>query len=197
MKIIILILFILIDGEAIFSQQTSINQFNIERQKISKTGLKVLAAYNVANIVYGSIASSRAGSGSDKYFHEMNAIWNGINLGIVGIGLLFTRKEGVDSYAIPSTKQSNTEKLFLFNAGLDLAYIAGGAYLKERSKSPSNNPGRQMGYGESIILQGGVLFLFDGIMYTIHHIHGKGLSKMAEKMHFSITAYGPGVVVKL
>ena len=197
MKITTLILFILIYCEAIFCQQTSINQFNSERQKISKTGLKVLAAYNIANIVYGSIASSHAGSGNTKYFHEMNAIWNGINLGIVGIGFLFTRREGIDSYVTSSTKQSNTEKLFLFNAGLDLAYITGGAYLTERSKSSLNNSERLKGYGESIILQGAVLFLFDGIMYTLHHKHGKGLSKLAEKMHFSFSGYGPGVVVKL
>ena len=79
------------------AQQTELTAFNKERERISRTGIKVLAGYSAANIIYGSIAAGQA-TGSNKYFHEMNAIWNGITLGITGIGLLAAKKEGTLSY---------------------------------------------------------------------------------------------------
>ena len=191
-RILQFLLFLVITQKAI-CQQSNLDQFNIERQKISKTGLKVLTAYSLANVLYGSIASSQSGSGSDKYFHKMNAIFNGITLGFVGIGFIMAKKEG-NSYGSSLTQQANIEKLFLFNAGLDIAYFAGGAYMKERSKTSTTNASRQLGYGESIMLQGVVLFLFDGIMYSIHHHHGKNLIKMAENIRLT-AANGIGVAV--
>ena len=179
-----------------FAQQTNFNTFNKEREKITKTGIKVLAGYSVANIIYGSIAAGQA-TGSNKYFHEMNAIWNGITLGITSIGFLTAKKEGTLSYGESLKKQQRIEKLFLFNAGLDVAYIAGGAYLKERAKTTIKNPLRLKGYGESIMLQGGVLLLFDGLMYAIHNSHGKALAKMGEKVQLGATANGIGFIVKL
>jgi hypothetical protein len=179
-----------------FGQQTNLKAFNKERERISKTGVKVLAGYSVANIIYGTIAASQAG-GSNKYFHEMNAIWNGITLGITGIGFLTAKKESELNYSASLKKQSDIEKLFLFNSGLDVAYIAGGAYLKERSKTTIKNPAKLKGYGESVMLQGGVLLLFDGIMYAIHNKHGKLLNKMGENIKLSATGHGIGLIVKL
>lgn len=47
----------------------------------------------LGNIIYGTIAGSQA-TGSNKYFHQMNAVWNGVTAGIVAIGLLSNKKEG-------------------------------------------------------------------------------------------------------
>ncbi len=179
-----------------FGQQTNLTAFNKERERISKTGIKVLAGYSVANIIYGTIAASQAG-GSNKYFHEMNAVWNGITLGITGIGLLAAKKEAELTYSGSIKKQSQIEKLFLFNAGLDVAYVAGGAYLKERSKTTNKNPARLKGYGESVMLQGGVLLLFDGIMYALHNGHGRLLNKMGETIRLTGAGNAIGLVVKL
>lgn len=181
---------------AAFAQQTELTAFNKERERISRTGLKVLAGYSAANIIYCSIAAGQA-TGSNKYFNEMNAIWNGITLGIAGLGYLTAKKAGVLTYSESLKKQQGVEKLFLFNAGLDVAYIAGGAYLKERSKTTNKNPSRLKGYGESVMLQGGVLLLFDGIMYAIHNKHGKGLYKLADNIKLAATENGIGLIVKL
>lgn len=180
----------------LFAQQSTLNAYNKEREKISKNGIKALATYSAANVIYGSIVASQT-SGSNKYFHEMNAIWNGITLGITGIGFFTAKKEGTLSYSESLKKQQNIEKLFLFNAGLDVAYVVGGAYLKERSKTTTKNPARLKGYGESVMLQGGVLLLFDGIMYAIHNKHGKLLNKMGDNFKLAATENGVGVVVKL
>ncbi|MCB0846751.1 MAG: hypothetical protein KDE26_26060, partial [Bacteroidetes bacterium] len=71
--------------------------------------------------------------------------------------------------------QNQIEKILLFNAGLDLAYIASGAYLIERSKTNPANAGRAEqfnGYGQSLILQGGFLFVFDLTAFLIHQRNG-------------------------
>lgn len=47
------------------------------------------------------------------------------------------------------------------------------------------------------MLQGGVLLLFDGIMYALHSKHGKVLNKMGENITFTSTGNGIGLVVKL
>ncbi len=40
------------------------------------------------------------------------------------------------------------------------------------------------GYGQSLILQGGFLFLFDGAMYLLHHKHGVKHSKLLNQIAF-------------
>ncbi|MDV7397852.1 hypothetical protein RZS08_41005, partial [Arthrospira platensis SPKY1] len=55
------------------------------------------------------------------------------------------------------------QKILLFNAGLDVGYMLGGAYLIERAKNTplDKNPDRLKGFGQSIVMQGAFLFLFD------------------------------------
>ena len=196
MKLFTCLVILLMCAQTTFSQEKTFDSFNLQRQKINKTGFRILTAYTAANIIYGSIAASHS-SGSDKYFHQMNVIWNGITLGIVGVTFLTAKKEGVATYGSSLRLQNNVEKLFLFNAGLDLTYIAGGAYLKEHSFNSASNPNKLKGYGESIMLQGGVLFLFDSIMYLVHTHHGRDLYKMSEKIKVATTASGTGIIIRL
>lgn len=179
-----------------FSQQVGLNEFNVKRQKINKKALLIIGGWSAGNIIYGSIASAQT-QGSTKYFNQMNAIWNGVTLGIATIGYISAQKNANLSYAQSLKQQTSIEKAFLVNAGIDVAYIAGGLYIKERSKSPSGNPDRLKGYGESIILQGSVLLLFDAILYGVHNQHGKQLYRMAIKINIASTDNGVGIVVKL
>lgn len=179
-----------------FAQQNELSDFNKQRRQINKTAFKILGGFSAANIIYGTIASSQT-SGSTKYFHEMNAIWNGVTLGILAIGHFTEKKEGDLSFIESLKKQHGVEKTFLFNAGLDIAYIAGGAYLYEKSKSTIKKPERLKGYGQSLMMQGGALLLFDGIMYVIHNRHGEKLNGFAEKVQFTGAGNGIGFAIKL
>ena len=179
-----------------FAQQLEISQYNAERRHISDRGVKIIAGWSAANIIYG-VAAAGGATKSVKYFYEMNAIFNGVTLGIAGVGYLTGKKEGSLSLTETFKKQHGIEKLFLFNAGLDVAYIAGGAYLQEKAKSSLKNNYKYQGYGRSIMLQGGVLFLFDGIMYSLHNIHGKKLEAITNKLTLSATGTGIGLLLKL
>ncbi|HEY5408247.1 MAG TPA: hypothetical protein VIJ92_14220, partial [Ginsengibacter sp.] len=135
--------------------------------------------------------------GSNKYFYEMNLIWGGVNFSLGCIGYLLSKNTHDLSYAESLKKQMTVEKIFLFNTGLDVAYVAGGFYLKERSNNNSKNIERNKGYGESIILQGSSLFIFDGLMYLIHKNHGKKLYRLLDNLKIGATGNGIACIIKL
>ena len=183
-------------SKMILAQQTNLQDFNLQKKAINQKGFIVLGSWSAANIIYGTIAAQKA-VGSNKYYHQMNAMWNAVTLGLVSFGYISGRKNKTLNFSESLKQQSTVEKLFLFNAGLDVAYIAGGLYLVEKSKTNIEHTDRNKGFGKSIILQGSVLLAFDAIMFGIHQHHGKQLYKLAEKVEVATTADGLGVIVKL
>jgi hypothetical protein len=75
-----------------------------------------------------------------------------------------------------------------------MAYMAGGAYLIERSKNTEKNPERLRGFGESIILQGAFLFAFDIGTYLVHRGHNESLQFLLDGLSFQGDAIGWRVV---
>ena len=53
---------------------------------------------------------------------------------------------------------NSLQNLLLLNAGLDVAYIATGFYLKERAKNSSSSE-RLRGYGNSLLTSGRLSFV--------------------------------------
>lgn len=129
-------------------------------------GMKLLGGWALANIVTGSLGRSQT-SGTTRYFHEMNAGWNAVNLTIASVALMtlpdvstWTLEQGVQ-------EASRLDKILLFNAGLDLGYMALGYALIERGKRLDSS--RLQGYGQSLILQGAFLFVFD-LAFAYFHV---------------------------
>jgi hypothetical protein len=176
MKHRILLMALLVGGVTLHAQ-TSLPEFNQQRFRINQTGFLVLSSWSAANIVSGIVGQASSG-GQSKYFHQMNLIWGSVNLLIALPGYLAARKGNSRLSLEGSVKgQGGTEKTFIFNAGLDLAYLAGGAWFLEKANN-SSNPDKYRGYGKSILLQGGFLLLFDAIMFSSHNQHGKKLYKL-------------------
>lgn len=196
MKHFIILAILLFNSSFIYCQVNPVDQFNEQKVKIVRQSMLVLGGWGAANCIYNGFSAGNS-TGSEKYFHNMNIIWGGVNLGLGAIGYLFTKNQGGLTYLQSLKKQSGVEKVFLFNTGLDVAYIMGGVYLHERMKGSIVNQARNRGYGKSIILQGSALFLFDGVMYVIHQNHGKRLYKLADKIQIGITSTGIGCIVKL
>ena len=59
------------------------------------------------------------------------------------------------------------QKLLLFNAGLDVGYMAFGGYLWEKGRNDGSQ--RLVGYGQSLILQGAFLMAFDLTLFYFNH----------------------------
>ena len=165
-----LILIGLIFTASFVNGQDSLNSYRIQKVHIKNSGMKILGSWAILNLVPGIIASNNT-SGSQKYFYQMNTIWNSVNLGAAIIGLA-TITNNKNKSAIQEFKtQRQIEKLFLINAGLDLGYVTAGLYLHHRGSI--NNSDKLTGYGSSIILQGGFLFFFDGLMYKAENKNGR------------------------
>lgn len=174
------ILFIGFIGMALssFSQKAELIKFEKERTSISKRSMLVLGAWSVANIAVSGIATNTSNR-EMRYFHQMNVMWGGINLAIAGLGYWGAGRENIDNPTLAAVlkHQSKTEKTYLINAGLDVLYVGGGLWMNKASDR-QKNPEKFKGYGNSIMLQGGFLLLYDAVNYAIHRKHGKLLDKM-------------------
>lgn len=169
--------------------------YSMDQQRIQnqQSGMLVLGSWSLINIATGVILKPRY-QGSESYFHQMNALWNSVNLGIAAIGFFNSRKEiAVNEPMKAIERQIELEKSLLFNTGLDIAYITAGAWMLERAKSQSNpNKHDQLkGFGKSIIVQGSFLLLFDACFYAISSRNSKDLRRAVSL--FYITPNGIGI----
>lgn len=151
----------------------------------------ILGTWAAGNIISSPfLASGREGSG--KYFHQMNGLWNIVNLGIAGFGYFGIAGQDGQGLSLSESvlEQQKIENLLLFNTGLDVAYVLGGLYLYERSRNTGRNPERLKGYGQSIMLQGGFLFVFDLIFYLSMTHHGRQIDGIMQKIQFTGNSVG-------
>ena len=168
------------------AQSTSLIDFNQQRLQKQKTGMMVLGGWALANIAGGIVLSNNT-DGSQKYFHQMNAGWNTINLAIAGFGYYAAMRTDPGSFDLYQSinEQHKFQKILLFNAGLDVGYMLGGLYMIERSKNTTNKPERLKGFGQAIILQGGFLLAFDLVNYFIHTQQNSTFQKMLSNIQFT------------
>lgn len=159
-----------------FAQDFNLQSFNERRDEISKRGMFALGGWATTNFVVSGVLSSQR-KGEERAFHEMNIYWNSVNAALAISGLLQIRKnQGNEKDFLKSIEeQQSLEKVLLFNAGLDIAYMLGGAYLIQRGKYTSNlsQANQFKGFGQSLLLQGGFLFVYDVLMYRSHHRNWK------------------------
>ena len=85
------------------------------------------------------------------------------------------------------------KQVLLFNAGLDVAYFVGGAYLRERSTTRPDRADQLQGYGKSVMLQGGFLLAFDMVNYVIFKKRGDN----QQDQLLRVTPSGVGVVLPI
>ena len=167
--------------------------FATERTRLDQQGLTILGGWAVSNLLVSGIATGQT-DGSAHYFHQMNIGWGAINLALAGSGYLAARRAARQPMAGRADNvraQLRTENLYLFNAGLDVAYMATGFFLLEKGRNPTaaGSPDRWRGYGQSLLLQGGFLLLFDGFQYAAHHRHGRDLYPLLSRV-----SIGPGAI---
>lgn len=146
-----------------------------------------LGSWATLNILSGS-AGYFLSENDTQFFHQMNAGWNFVNLGIAGFALYSISQIDASSmsYAEAVTEVKDLDKFLLLNAGLDIGYMATGAWMWERGLRKDSE--RLEGYGKSLILQGTFLFAFDLVLYFLHNPITNDLVNLSN--HFEITASG-------
>lgn len=140
--------------------------------RINNAGMVVLGSWALANITLGAYGWNRY-DGQRAYFHQMNLFWNTVNLAIAGIALYSNVTADYLGWGTEDIldRQMKTQRLFLINAGLDVVYMGTGLLLKHIAHRYPGKEERLAGYGNSVMLQGAFLFLFDLVLYGIQRSH--------------------------
>ena len=142
-----------------FADLEVINQTRLD---YNLKGMLILGIWAVVNLILGALASFRT-SGQTQAFHQMNAYWNVVNLGIAGFGFWQATQVAALNFWEVLVAQQQIEKVLIFNSALDFGYMAIGLLLIERGRRLEKE--RWIGFGKSILLQGAFLLLFDAILY--------------------------------
>ena len=150
--------------------------YQSEFNTINKNLMLGLGSYAVSNFVLSGIGYATAEDESIKRFHEMNVMWNTVNIGLAVPGYLKAVRGGDEMTFEEMLKvQRKTETIFLINGVLDVGYITAGLWMCQNSVHYPDQESLYMGYGNSLILQGAFLFVFDAYAYRLHHSHSKEL----------------------
>ena len=160
-----------------FHAQTLLH-FNKERQQIDQQLMIGLGTWAVGNFALSGYGWATAANAQDKYFHQMNVMWNTVNIGLAVPGYIRAKNANLGlNEAHTWEAQQKTQRIFLINSALDLGYMASGFVLKQQNSTNPNKEAQLQGYGNSLLLQGGFLLLFDLSAYWIHQHHGYVLQK--------------------
>lgn len=160
-KQVLLTVFIFNCG-CLFAQTTTLPDWNTQRLKHTERSMWVLGTWAAGNIAVGAIGMSRS-TAEAKAFHQMNLGWGLINAALAGSGIwTATHTDPASLDWLQSLEaQQRLQRIFLFNAGLDVGYMMTGLWMIERGKNTENRPERLRGFGKSILMQGAFLFVFD------------------------------------
>ncbi len=166
----LLIVLMLVPFCILWAQDQSLLELNTNRLQLNKTNMYVLGGWAVGNIAVRGILRGST-PGTSRYLDERNVFWNVVNLGLAAGGLYgsYTTDPAMLGLWESYQEQQKLEKILLFNLALNFTYITAGGYMMERSKNTTNRPERLKGYGQSLLLQGGFLLLFDTAQYLLHH----------------------------
>lgn len=177
-----------------FSFFTFSQNFNAERNQLDKKLMVGLGSWATTNFLASGIGWGSIPSGEAHYFHQMNVMWNFVNIGLAVPGYLNARNAPTELSSVDTKlKQEKTEKIYLINAFLDVGYISSGFILGAIKTDNLTNSQRFNGYGKSLIVQGGFLLIFDLMAYGLHKSHATKNSK-AIVQSLDVSPSGIGVV---
>ena len=145
-----------------------VTEITARRQRLTRRSMFILGGWGLANVAAGSIGWGFATDPRARGFWEFTALWGAVNLGLAVVALIATRNDDPAALDLKaSLSQGDTyEKLFLFNGALDLAYLVAAGLLLEHG-SRTGEP-LWTGYGNSLLIQGGFLLVFDFTLFMLH-----------------------------
>ncbi len=184
------ICFILLSASTAFGQM---HQYQKDFTKINENLMLTLGSYAFGNFAVSGAAYFVSEDQATKRFHEMNVMWNTVNLGLAVPGYIKAKRGGKAlTFEEMIKEQRKTETIFLVNDVLDLGYIATGIWMRNEAVNQGDRADMFKGYGNSLILQGSFLLAFDAYAYYLHRNHAKQLL-MLDKV--SVYKRGVGMVM--
>lgn len=153
------------------SQDELLQDYDLKRRQTNEHGMAILLGWAALNMGVGALGWARSEDPRWRAFHQMNVGWNLVNAAIAGFGYYdATRSPELPLTLAQTIAQGvSIQKILMINIGLDAAYMAAGAWMWERGLRKED--ARLEGWGQSLILQGGFLFVFDLGLVLVHQHH--------------------------
>lgn len=133
---------------------------------VQQGAMTVLLGWSALNIAGGAVGAAVADTPRSRTFWLGTAGWNVVNLAIAGTALATLpgkRRAELDVGGL--RRQTDTfERAILLNVGLDVAYLAGSAWMGERGQRTADD--RLKGLAVAVAIQGGFLLAFDSTTYV-------------------------------
>jgi hypothetical protein len=141
--------------------------WNRHRQDTNRLGMVVLGSWALGNLVVGTVGALATDDPRWRAFHVGNAAWNVVNLVIAGLSYFGEHAADPRRFDAAQSldKAQGMEKALLLNLGLDVAYLAAGAFLWQRGEAGTPE---LVGLGQALLVQGGFLLAFDAILYVLN-----------------------------
>ena len=195
MKKLLTLILIIICSHAF--AQDSLKKFNTMRINTTSSGMEVLGGWGAVNLASGAIGWPNSTNPEARYFFQMNTIWGGINFGTALLSYAGIQKDRRKHLSAAETlqEQKRIENIFRINGYLDIAYIGAGAYLK--IAGDSRHSPIMKGYGESVLMQGAFLLVFDGLMYKAEKGNGTKLRTFLEKHPITFDGKRVGMIFNM
>ena len=160
---------------------------------MQKNNMLILTSWGAVNMAAG-VAGALTTTGSQQSFWTMNGLWGVVNLGI-GLPSALMDIQGPVTPAAKSKSYRVTSAVLALNTGLDVAYMATGAWFWERAnyQTDPNVAVRNKGWGQAFVLQGAALLIFDIYQWAKISKH----AKQFEKEKLSLLPASNGIGLKL
>ncbi|TGE14774.1 DUF6992 family protein [Hymenobacter elongatus] len=162
---------------------TALPLLNQSRELLAEHGMAVLGTWALLNLLVSGYLVTQADARTEgQYFHQMNVGWNFVNVLLAVLGMLRAHPNQVAGLTLAASldAQFDFEKILLLNAGLDVAYVMTGSWLRARGATTPKRPERLLGFGRSLWLQGGFLLVFDIGFYFVYHQHARALLQLVQ-----------------
>jgi hypothetical protein len=165
-------------------QPFDLEQWNRDRLQTSRVGMLVLGGWAMGNMAVGAVGVALERDERVRFIHLGNLLWNAVNLGLALNTLI--REWNADPAKLDAMESvraaEQIEKIFFINAALDLGYLAASAFLWQRGEAVQD--ARLVGLGQSLLIQGAFLAVFD---LTMGILNARLTGKLLEGVTITVT----------
>lgn len=169
----------------------ALGRFREQHRRAQLVGNGVLTGWAVANIA-GGITGALVDPSDGRYIHEMNAMWNSVNLTLGILGLVNNRRlPKVRTMDEARRVNRRARRVYVINGAIDVVYVSAGmlvAGLGRKYDKP-----RVQGWGTAVVIQGAWLFVFDIAMAIAHsrvHANTVRVGPVVERSRVGIAVSG-------
>lgn len=134
------------------------------REARLEAGMVTLLGWGAASVAGGLAGRVLAEGRQAQGFWEMTAGWGFVNAGLAVTSLLTFGEEATTRASLGASLEASHDlsTVFWLNAGLDVGWMAMGAWLQERGRGRGD--ARAEGFGQAVVIQGAALLAFDVVM---------------------------------